>query len=60
MILSFDLWISKGEHDIYFIIINFLGFNKQPKNITIGLFEGIKNTRQTLTKNLTKLFDQGG
>jgi hypothetical protein len=52
--------MSKGEHDIVVFIINFLGFNKQPKSITIGLFKGIKNTRQTLANNLTKLFDQCG
>jgi hypothetical protein len=34
--------MSKGEHDIFVLIINFLGFTKQPKNITIGLLEVIE------------------
>jgi hypothetical protein len=29
-------------------------------NKSIGLFKAIKTTRQTLVKNLTKLFDQYG
>jgi len=59
-IASFDLWMSKGVHDIFALVINFLGSNWQPKQITIGLFETTKITRQTLINNLTKLFDQYG
>ncbi len=35
---SFDLWMSKGAYDIYALVINFLGFDGQPKHIAIGLF----------------------
>jgi hypothetical protein len=28
---SFDLWMSKGAHDIFALVINFLGSNWQPK-----------------------------
>jgi hypothetical protein len=28
---SFDLWMSKGAHDIFALIINILGSNWQPK-----------------------------
>jgi len=38
---SFDLWMSKGAHDIFALLINFLGFDWQPKQITIGLIETI-------------------
>jgi hypothetical protein len=57
---SFDLWMLKGVHDIFALVINFLGCDWQPKRITIGLFEATKITRQALANNLTKLFDQYG
>ncbi len=37
-----------------------MGSDWQPKQVTIGLFEATKTIRQTLTNNLTKLFDQYG
>ncbi len=52
--------MSKGAHDIFDLVINFLGFDWQPKQITIGLFEAIEIIKQALTNNLTKLFDQYG
>jgi hypothetical protein len=41
---SFDLQMSKGTHDIFAFVINFLGVDWQPKHITIGLFEAIETT----------------
>jgi hypothetical protein len=41
---SFDLWMSKGTHDIFAFVINFLGVDWQPKDITIGLFETTETT----------------
>ncbi len=35
---SFDLWMSKGGHDIFALAINFLGIDWQPKHVTLGLF----------------------
>ncbi len=58
MTISFDLRMSKGAHDIFGLVINFLGFDWQPKHVTIGLFEAIKTNGQALANNLTKLFDQ--
>jgi hypothetical protein len=49
--------MSKGGHDIFALVINFLGANWQPKHIIIGLFEVINIKGQTLGKNLTKLLD---
>jgi hypothetical protein len=51
---SFDLWMSKGGHDIFDLVNNFLGFNWQFKQMIIGLFEVTKTTNQTMTNNLTK------
>jgi len=55
-----DLWMSKGMHDIFSFVINFLGSNWQPQKKTIDFFEAIKTTRQALSNNLTIFFDQYG
>jgi len=47
----------KGVHDIFAIVINFLGFDWQPKQVIIGLFKTTKTIGQTLANNLTKLLD---
>jgi hypothetical protein len=47
--------MSKGVHDIFTRVINFLGANRQPKHDTLGLFLSANNSRNTLTKNLIKL-----
>jgi len=57
---TFDLWMLKCAHDIFVFVINFLRFDSQPKQVTIGLFKAIKSTGQALANNLTKLFDQYG
>ncbi len=55
---TFDLWMLKGVHDIFAFVINLLGFDWQPKQVTIGLFEAMETIGQTLVNNLTKLIDQ--
>ncbi len=57
IIASFDLWMSKARHDIFALVINFLGNDWQPKHITFGLFEPIDTNGQTLVKKLTELLD---
>jgi hypothetical protein len=52
--------MSKGAHDIFALVINDLGFDWQPKQMIIGLFESTKTNSQTLANNLTKLFDHYG
>jgi hypothetical protein len=50
----------KGAHDIFALVINFLGSNWQHKHLTIGLFKATKTIKQALANKLTKLFDQYG
>ncbi len=39
---SFDLWMSKGGHDIFaLVMINFLSIDWQPKHVTLGFFCGM-------------------
>jgi hypothetical protein len=45
VIVSFDLWMPKGAHDIIVLVIKNLGSNWQPKQVTISLFEATKITK---------------
>jgi hypothetical protein len=45
-ITSFDLRRSKGTHDIFALVINFLKFDWQLKHITISLLKVNNITRQ--------------
>jgi hypothetical protein len=47
--------MSKVGHDIFALVIYFLGNDWQPKHITLGLFEQIDIIGQTLVKILIKL-----
>ncbi len=58
VITSFDLWMSKGVYDICSLIINFLGVDQQPKDITIGIFEAFDTFGHVLAKNLIKMFNK--
>jgi hypothetical protein len=60
MTCIFNLWMSKGGHDIFDLIINFLGYDWEPKEMTIGLYKAIKTIGQILANNLTKLLEQYG
>jgi hypothetical protein len=44
--------MSKGV-GIFALVINILGFDWQPKQMTINLFEATKTINQTLAINLT-------
>ncbi len=52
---SFDLWMSKWAYDIYALVINFLGFDWQPKHIAIGLFQASYTSRHALTKVIMQI-----
>jgi hypothetical protein len=42
--LNFDLWMSKGAHDVFVLVIIFLGSNWKLKHVTLGLFEVVETT----------------
>ncbi len=52
---SFDLWMSKGAHDVFALVINFLNEEWQLQHITIGIFEANETTRQAMARNLIEL-----
>jgi len=53
-----DLWICKGTHDLFPLVINFWKVDYQPKHIVIGLFEATRTTGQALARNVIQLLDQ--
>jgi hypothetical protein len=46
--------MSKGAHDIFTLVVNFLKANWQPKDITIGLFKASETTEQAFVKSLVE------
>ncbi len=58
--ISFDLWMFKGAHDVFVLVINFLGSNWKPKHVTLGLFEDVETKKQALVRNLMELLDAYG
>jgi len=57
---NFDLWMSKGAHDVFVLVMIFWGSNWKPKYITLGLFKPVEITGQALVKNLIELLDAYG
>ncbi len=56
--LSFDILMSKGMHDIFALVIKFLGVDWQPKHVTFGFFEVANIFEKTLAKNLIELLEK--
>jgi hypothetical protein len=52
--------MSKGAHDMFILVIIFLGSDWKPKHVTFSLFEVAKIIGQTLAKNLIKFLDAYG
>ncbi len=55
---SFQLWMLKGAHDVFALVISFLNEEWQPQHITIGLFETNETIRYAMARNLIELLDQ--
>jgi hypothetical protein len=58
-VTSFDLWLSKGMHDVFSFIIKFENY-LQVKHVIIRLFERKKTIKQSLEINPIKWLDQYG
>jgi hypothetical protein len=55
---SFDLWVLIPAHNIFALVINFLGVVRYLKHIILRLFVATYIARQTLVRNLIKLLDK--
>jgi hypothetical protein len=52
--------MSKGAHDVFILVIIFLGSNWKPKHVTLDLFEVPKTIGQALATKLIELLDAYG
>ncbi len=48
----FDLWMSKGAHDVFVMVVNFLSISSKPKHVMIGLFEANDTNGATMAMKL--------
>ncbi len=59
-IANFDLWMSKGAHDVFDLVIIFLGSDRKPKHVILSLFEVVEIIGQALAKIFIELLDAYG
>jgi hypothetical protein len=55
---TFDLWMSKGHHDTFTFIINFLLVDWKPHRVTIGVFEDNDTMGMGLAKQLKAILEK--
>jgi hypothetical protein len=39
-----ESWMSKGVHDVFALVIIYLGYDWKPKYVTFSLFDAFKTT----------------
>ncbi len=49
---TFDLWMSKGAHDVFVVVVKFLSSKWKAKHVTIGLFEVFDTSGATMAPRL--------
>lgn len=54
---AFDIWMSKGMHDIFVVVVSFISNNWEAKHVTIGLFEMTDTCGITMVPKLQELLD---
>ncbi len=52
--------MSKGAHDIFAMVVNFMSINWEPKHATIRLFEANDTSDANMTMKLKQIFDKFG
>jgi hypothetical protein len=55
---TFDLWMSKGAHDVFIVVVNFLSSKCKAKHIIIGLFIVSNTSGATMAPRLQQLLDK--
>jgi hypothetical protein len=59
--ISFDLWMSKETHDIFSVVIIFLGYDYKAKQMILGYLKQQKLlVKPWLPTNIKELFGQYG
>jgi hypothetical protein len=55
---TFDLWMSRGHHDTFALVVNFLSLNWKPHHAVIGLFEANDTNVQRFSKQLKAIVEE--
>jgi hypothetical protein len=55
---SFDLWLFRGAHDIFILVINLKGLIGSQSMLTIGLFKATKVISQALRRHLMQVLNE--
>jgi hypothetical protein len=55
---TFDLWMSKGAHDVFVVVINFVSNKWEAKHIIIKLFEVSNFSGVAMVPRLQQLLDK--
>ncbi len=55
---TFDLWMSKGAHDVFAIVVNFLSNKWEAKHVIIELFEVFDISGVIMAPRLQQLLDK--
>jgi len=55
---TFDLWTTKGTSNTFFLMVNFLYDNCEPKHVKLRLFEASNTTNATLARQLHELLEK--
>ncbi len=57
---TFNLWMLKGAHNVFAMIVNFLSTNCEPKDVIIGLFKTHDMNETTMAMKLKEIFNKLG
>jgi hypothetical protein len=49
---TFDLWMSKGAHDVFACVVNFISNDLKANHVMIGLLEMIDTSSATMVPKL--------
>ncbi len=55
---TFDLWMLKGVHDVFIIVVNFLSSKWEAKHVAIELFEVSDTNGAAMAPRLQQLLDK--
>ncbi len=57
---TFDLWMSKGAHDVFAMVVNFLSISLEPKHVTVGLFEASNTNGVAMAMKVKQILKKFG
>ncbi len=58
IVVTFYLWMNKGQHDTFTLVVIFLSIDQKPHHVTIGLFETNDTIGQRLARQLKAMLEK--